>query len=182
MPRFLTRSIPSLAAIVCLSATRLLGAQDAAPDDAKTNVTATANEQPARTKHAMVVSIHHLATDAGVQILKEGGNAVDAAVATGFALAVVYPDAGNLGGGGFMLVHLKDGKSTFIDYRERAPQAATENMYLDGKGNVIPDLSIVGFKSVGVPGSVAGMVYAEKKYGKLTLAKVMAPAIRLASN
>src|ERR1700735_1109854 len=130
MPRFLKRSIPSLTAIVCLSATRLLGAQDAAPDDAKTNVTATANEQPARTKHAMVGGIHHLATDAGVQILKEGGNAVDAAVATGFALAVVYPDAGNLGGGGFMLVHFAGGspiapgpgpidpnagKDTFID-------------------------------------------------------------------
>jgi gamma-glutamyltranspeptidase / glutathione hydrolase len=180
MTRF---ALPSsaLALAVCLFAAPLLGAQDAAPDDAKKNVIATANEQPARTKHAMVVSIHHLATDAGVEILKEGGNAVDAAVATGFALAVVYPDAGNLGGGGFMLVHLKDGKSTFLDYRERAPLAATENMYLDGKGNVIPDLSIVGFKAVGVPGSVAGMVYAEKKYGKLTLAKVMAPAIRLAS-
>ncbi|HVW76635.1 MAG TPA: gamma-glutamyltransferase [Alloacidobacterium sp.] len=139
------------------------------------------NETPVRTKHAMVVSIHHLATDAGVQIMKEGGNAVDAAVATGFALAVVHPVAGNIGGGGFMLIHLHGGKSTFIDYRERAPLAATTNMYLDDKGNIIPDASIVGYKAVGVPGSVAGMAYAEKKYGKLTLAKVMEPAIRLAS-
>jgi len=130
----------------------------------------------------MVVSIHHLATDAGVEILKEGGNAVDAAVATGFALAVVYPAAGNLGGGGFMLIHLHRGKNTFIDYRERAPLAATANMYLDAKGNVVPDESIVGYKAIGVPGSVAGMVYAEKKYGKLTLKQVMAPAIRFATD
>ena len=132
----------------------------------------------------MVVSIHHLATDAGVEILKEGGNAVDAAVATGFALAVVHPAAGNLGGGGFMLVHFaaNGGKSTFIDYRERAPQAATADMYLDAQGNVIPGASITGYKAIGVPGSVAGMVYAEKKYGALTLSKVMAPAIRLAAN
>ena len=181
--------------ILCFSVSAALHAQDAAPDDAKKEATATAAtlaaEQPVRTKHAMVVSIHHDATDAGVAMLKAGGNAVDAAVATGFALAVVHPGAGNLGGGGFMLIHLagsaKAGanaaaaKDTFIDYRERAPQAATENMYLDGQGNVIPDLSITGYKAIGVPGSVAGMVYAEKKYGALTLAKVMAPAIRLAS-
>jgi gamma-glutamyltranspeptidase/glutathione hydrolase len=142
----------------------------------------------------MVVSIHHLATDAGVAVMKEGGNAVDAAVATGFALAVVHPAAGNLGGGGFMLIHFAGpsyaggpnlpnlGKDTFIDYRERAPQAATVNMYLDAKGNVIPDASITGYKSIGVPGSVAGMVYAEQKYGRLGLRKVMTPAIRLASD
>ncbi|HMD20687.1 MAG TPA: gamma-glutamyltransferase [Alloacidobacterium sp.] len=144
------------------------------------------NETPVRTKHAMVVSIHHLATDAGVEALKEGGNAIDAAVATGFALAVVYPAAGNIGGGGFMLIHLNSGphggKSTFIDYREKAPLAASVNMYLDDKGNIIPNASVVGYKAVGVPGSVAGMAYAEKKYGKLTLAKVMEPAIRLASD
>jgi gamma-glutamyltranspeptidase/glutathione hydrolase len=140
------------------------------------------HETPVRTKHAMVVSIHHLATDAGVEILKDGGNAVDAAVATGFALAVVHPAAGNIGGGGFMLIHLHDGKSIFLDYREKAPLAASVNMYLDGKGNVIPNMSIVGYKAIGVPGSVAGMAYAEKKYGKLTLAKVMEPAIRLASD
>jgi gamma-glutamyltranspeptidase / glutathione hydrolase len=144
------------------------------------------DEQPVRTKHAMVVSIQHLATDAGVEILREGGNAVDAAVATGFALAVVHPAAGNIGGGGFMLIHFaagpNAGKNTFLDYRERAPQAATVNMYLDAKGNIIPNASITGYKAIGVPGSVAGMVYAEKKYGRLTLKKVMAPAIQLASD
>jgi len=169
------RSI-SLSATLCLSACLTLPAQQTVNPSL-----AIQNEIPVRTKHAMVVSIHHLATDAGVETLKEGGNAVDAAVATGFALAVVHPVAGNIGGGGFMLIHLHSGKSTFIDYREKAPLAATANMYLDEKGNIIPNQSIVGFKAVGVPGSVAGMAYAEKKYGKLTLAKVMEPAIRLAS-
>ena len=178
--------VTALVLAVCLGAVSSLHAQDTAPEDAKKTAIALAQEQPVRAKHAMVVSIHHLATDAGVEILKDGGNAVDAAVATGFALAVVHPAAGNLGGGGFMLLHTSDhsnggGKSIFIDYRERAPLAASRDMYLDGKGNVIPDLSITGYKAVGVPGSVAGMVYAEKKYGKLTLKKVMAPAIKLAT-
>ena len=140
------------------------------------------SEQPVRTRHAMVVTVHHDATDAGVEILKQGGNAVDAAVAVGFALAVVHPEAGNIGGGGFMLVRFKNGKSHFMDYREEAPGAATMNMYLDAKGNVIPDASTVGYRSIGVPGSVAGMVRAEKLWGKLTLAQVMQPAIRLARN
>jgi gamma-glutamyltranspeptidase/glutathione hydrolase len=139
-------------------------------------------EQPVRTQHAMVVSIHHLAADAGVEILREGGNAIDAAVATGFALAVVHPAAGNIGGGGFMLIRLHTGKATFIDYREKAPLAATANMYLDAKGDVIPEASIVGYKAIGVPGSVAGMVYAEKKYGRLDLKRVMQPALRLAED
>ena len=143
-------------------------------------------DQPVRTKHAIVVSIHHSATDAGVEMMREGGNAVDAAVATGFALAVVDPAAGNLGGGGFMLIHFsagpEAGKNTFLDFRERAPQAATANMYLDANGNLVPRESITGFKAIGVPGSVAGLVYAERKYGKLTLAQVMAPAIRLAAD
>lgn len=112
--------------------------------------------------------------------MREGGNAVDAAVATGFALAVVHPQAGNMGGGGFMLVRMADGKVHFIDYREKAPAAATANMYLDSQSNVIADASVVGYKSISVPGSVAGMAYAEKTYGKLTLARVMAPAIKLA--
>ena len=128
----------------------------------------------------MVVSVHELATRAGVEIMQAGGNAVDAAVATGFALAVVYPEAGNLGGGGFMLIRTADGKTRFIDYREKAPAAATANMYLDAQGNVVPDASVVGYKAAGVPGSVAGMVYAEKKYGKLSLDRVLAPAIKLA--
>jgi gamma-glutamyltranspeptidase/glutathione hydrolase len=128
----------------------------------------------------MVVSIHHDASDAGLAMLKQGGNAVDAAVAVGFALAVVFPQAGNIGGGGFMLIRTHDGKAHFLDYREKAPAAATADMYLDAQGNVIPDLSTLGYKAIGVPGTVAGLVYAEKTYGKLTLAKVMAPAIRLA--
>ncbi len=136
--------------------------------------------QPVREQHAMVVSVQRDATDAGVAILKQGGNAVDAAVATGFALAVTYPYAGNLGGGGFMLVRMKDGSAHFLDYREKAPLAATRNMYLDAQGNVVPGLSLVGYKASGVPGSVAGLVKAEKLWGSLGLRKVMAPAIRLA--
>jgi gamma-glutamyltranspeptidase/glutathione hydrolase len=134
----------------------------------------------------MVVSVHHLASDAGLDVLREGGNAVDAAVATGFALAVVHPAAGNLGGGGFMLLRTHDGHATFIDYREKAPLAATETMYQDAHGNVFPadspESSIIGYRSIATPGSVAGMVYAERKYGKLGLARVMAPAIQLAEN
>jgi gamma-glutamyltranspeptidase/glutathione hydrolase len=140
---------------------------------------------PVRAAHAMVVSIHHDATDAGVKVLREGGNAVDAAVAVGFALAVVHPVAGNLGGGGFMLIRpgskkLAGGKAKFLDYREKAPAAASTNMYLDAKGNVVKGMSTEGEKSSGVPGSVAGLTYAEAHYGRLGLAKVMAPAIRLA--
>jgi gamma-glutamyltranspeptidase/glutathione hydrolase len=136
--------------------------------------------RPVRAAKAMVVTVHSLASDAGVDILKQGGNAVDAAVATGFALAVVHPQAGNIGGGGFMLVRMADGKTHFLDYREKAPAAAREDLYWDKSGNVIPDMSIYGYKSVAVPGSVAGMVRAEKLWGKLTLKQVMAPAIRMA--
>jgi gamma-glutamyltranspeptidase/glutathione hydrolase len=135
---------------------------------------------PVQAPRAMVASVHKLASRAGVQMMKAGGNAVDAAVAVGFVLAVVHPQAGNLGGGGFMLIRMSDAKTRFIDYREKAPAAASANMYLDGQGNVIADASIVGYKAIGVPGSVAGMVYAEKKYGKLSLQQVMAPAIKLA--
>jgi len=135
---------------------------------------------PVQAPRAMVASVHRLASRAGVQMMKAGGNAVDAAVAVGFALAVVHPQAGNLGGGGFMLVRLADGKTHFVDYREKAPAAAWANMYLDAQGNVIEDASIVGYKAIGVPGSVAGMVYAEKKYGRLSLERVTAPAIKLA--
>ncbi len=140
------------------------------------------SEKPVVAKHAMVVTVHHLATDVGVRILRQGGNAVDSAVAVGFALAVVYPFAGNLGGGGFMLIHLANGKNTFIDYREEAPLAATPNMYLNAKGNVIHGASLYGYRAIGVPGSVAGLVYAEKKYGKLGLHAVMQPAIELAAD
>jgi gamma-glutamyltranspeptidase / glutathione hydrolase len=155
---------------------------DAAANNTGQAALALKDEVPVRAPHVMVVTVHHLATDAGVEVLKEGGNAVDAAVAVGFALAVVHPVAGNIGGGGFMLIHEHTGQDIFIDYREKAPLAATANMYLDAQGNVIPDASIVGYKAIGVPGSVAGLVYAESKYGKLTLQQVMAPAIRLASD
>jgi gamma-glutamyltranspeptidase/glutathione hydrolase len=139
-----------------------------------------ASTEPVRAQHGMVVSVHELASQAGIEVMQAGGNAVDAAVATGFALAVVHPPAGNLGGGGFMLVRMADGKVHFLDYREKAPGAATADMYLDARGNVIEGASEYGYKAIGVPGSVAGMVYAEQKYGKLTLKQVMGPAIRLA--
>jgi gamma-glutamyltranspeptidase/glutathione hydrolase len=142
--------------------------------------TPAAAQQPTYAKNAMVVSVHRLASEAGVEMMKAGGNAVDAAVATGFALAVVHPPAGNLGGGGFLLVRWHDGRVNFLDYREKAPKAATRDMYLDEKGNVIENLSTVGYKSIGVPGSVAGMTYAQGKWGKLPLKRVMQPAIRLA--
>jgi gamma-glutamyltranspeptidase / glutathione hydrolase len=148
---------------------------------AQTNPYAITSPPPTQAQHAMVVSIHHNASDAGLEILKQGGNAVDAAVAVGFALAVVFPQAGNLGGGGFMLVRMKSGDAHFLDYREKAPAAATADMYLDAQKNVVPGLSTSGYKAIGVPGTVAGLVYAEKTYGKLTLAKVMAPAIQLAT-
>jgi len=139
-----------------------------------------ADSRPVHAPHAVVASIDEMASKAGVEIMRQGGNAVDAAVATGFALAVVYPQAGNLGGGGFMLLRTADGKTHFIDFREEAPAAATAGMYLDAQGNVVPGASEYGYKAIGVPGSVAGLVYAEKKYGKLPLPQVMAPAIRLA--
>lgn len=133
----------------------------------------------------MVVTIHHDATDAGLEVLRAGGNAVDAAVAVGFALAVVFPQAGNIGGGGFMLIRpgsgkLAHGEAHFLDYREKAPAAASRDMYLDAQGNVIPRMSMVGPKAAGVPGTVAGLCYAEQHYGRLGLKRVMAPAIRLA--
>jgi gamma-glutamyltranspeptidase/glutathione hydrolase len=139
-----------------------------------------ASTEPVHAAHGIVVSIHELASRAGVEIMQSGGNAVDAAVATGFALAVVHSPAGNIGGGGFMLMRMADGKVHFLDYREKAPAAATADMFLDAQGNVIEDASVVGYKAIGVPGSVAGLVYAEQKYGRLTLKKVMGPAIRLA--
>jgi len=135
---------------------------------------------PVQARHGMVASSSALASNAGVEIMKEGGNAIDAAVATGFALAVVHPQAGNIGGGGFMLIRLHDGATHFIDYREAAPAKATATMYQDASGKVIPGLSRVGYKAIGVPGSVKGLVYAERHFGKLGLARVMVPALRLA--
>jgi gamma-glutamyltranspeptidase/glutathione hydrolase len=160
----------------------LLVSQPAAAQQDTKNVIPYRDEQPVRARHGMVVSVHHLASDTGLAVLREGGNAVDAAVATGFALAVVHPAAGNLGGGGFMLLRTHDGKAIFLDFREKAPLAATEKMYLDAKGNIIPDAGLLGYRSIATPGSVAGLAYAERKYGKLGLKRVMAPAIQLAAN
>ena len=141
-----------------------------------------ASPQPAKGEHGMVVSAQHLASEVGVEVLKKGGNAVDAAVAVGYALAVVYPNAGNIGGGGFMTIRFKDGKSTFLDFRERAPLAATKTMYLDKDGNPVKGASLDGYLAVGVPGSVAGFEMAREKYGTLSRQDLMAPAIRYAKD
>ncbi|HET9401181.1 MAG TPA: gamma-glutamyltransferase [Candidatus Acidoferrales bacterium] len=130
--------------------------------------------------HAMVVSDNPLADAAGIEILKKGGNAVDAAAAVAFALAVVEPRAGNIGGGGFMLVRLAKGKTQFVDYREEAPKKASREMYRKADGTYDSEASRIGYLAVGVPGTVAGMDLALKNYGKLKLAEVLAPAIRLA--
>lgn len=135
---------------------------------------------PVAAENGMVVTAQHLATRIGVDVLKDGGNAVDAAVAVGYALAVVYPAAGNLGGGGFMTLQLADGRKTFLDFREKAPLAATANMYLDKDGNVVKGLSTLGHLAVGVPGTVSGLEYALGRYGTMKRAALLAPAIRLA--
>ncbi|ESZ06375.1 gamma-glutamyltransferase [Mesorhizobium sp. L48C026A00] len=139
-----------------------------------------ASPQPAKGEHGMVVTAQHLASEVGVEVLKKGGNAVDAAVAVGYALAVVYPNAGNIGGGGFMTIRFKDGRSTFLDFRERAPLASTKTMYLDKDGKPVKGASLDGYLAVGVPGSVAGFETAREKYGTLTRQDLMAPAIRYA--
>jgi gamma-glutamyltranspeptidase / glutathione hydrolase len=166
--------ITSIATILALLSAPLLSQTAATPITIQ-------SDEPVRAQHAMVVTVQHDASDAGLAILKQGGNAVDAAVAVGFALAVVYPFAGNLGGGGFMLIREKSGKTHFLDYREKAPAAATRDMYLDANGNIVPGMSTQGFKASGVPGSVAGLTYAQSHFGKLTLAQDMAPAIKLAT-
>ena len=130
--------------------------------------------------NAMVVTAQHLASDVGAAILREGGNAVDAAVAVGYALAVTHPCCGNIGGGGFMLIHLAGGKDTFINFREKAPLAATANMYLDAEGNPIHSKSLDGYLAVGVPGTVLGLETAREEYGTLARARLIAPAIALA--
>jgi gamma-glutamyltranspeptidase / glutathione hydrolase len=129
---------------------------------------------------AMVVSAHPLASQVGVAIMKKGGNAIDAAIATQLTLSVAFPAAGNIGGGGFMVIRLKDGSAATLDFREKAPAAATTNMYLDAKGEVIPDLSVKGHLASGIPGSVDGMIEAHKKYGTLPWKELIQPAIDLA--
>ena len=128
----------------------------------------------------MVVTAQHLASDVGVEILKAGGTAIDAAVAVGYAQAVVNPCCGNIGGGGFMVLHLADGRDRFLNFRETAPAAATAKMYLDSDGNAVPGASLFGYGAVGVPGTVLGLDTALREYGHLSRAQVMAPAIRLA--
>jgi gamma-glutamyltranspeptidase/glutathione hydrolase len=144
-----------------------------------------ASREPVRAKHGIVASTNEVASRVGVDVMKRGGNAVDAAIAVAFALAVTHPAAGNLGGGGFMMIRLKNGKTTAIDYREMAPAAATRNIYLDKDGNLIEGEggSLVGYRAAGVPGTVRGMELALKKYGsgKLSWAQLIEPARQLAS-
>ncbi len=136
--------------------------------------------EPVRARHGMVAALEPTAVDVGVSVLKKGGNAVDAAVAVGFALAVTHPTAGNIGGGGYMLVRMADGRTTFIDFRERAPQTASRDMYLDAKGNLTNE-SLEGWRSTGVPGTVRGLGVAQARFGRRRWADNIAPAIELAS-
>ncbi len=139
------------------------------------------SRQPVRAKHGMVVSVSEIASRVGVDTLQKGGNAVDAAIAVGLALAVTWPAAGNIGGGGFMVLRKADGTAEVIDYRERAPLAATRNMYLDADGNVIPDLSTDGYKAIAVPGTLAGFALAHARHGKLEWSQLIEPARKLAA-
>ena len=142
--------------------------------------TEAASHQLSSSQHAMVATEQHLATQIGVDVLRSGGNAIDAAVAVGYALAVTNPCCGNIGGGGFMTIHLANGQNVFLNFRERAPLAATKDMFLDKKGNVIPNKSVAGYTSVATPGTVLGLETALKKYGTMTRQQLMAPAIQLA--
>jgi gamma-glutamyltranspeptidase/glutathione hydrolase len=179
-----TKKIPVMPLFVSLLAALQLatvaGAQTAPIPRELTEASKSWPKQAVRAAHGMVVTDEQLGSQAGVEILKRGGNAVDAAVATAFALAVVEPAAGNIGGGGFMLIRLADGKTTFLDYRETAPGKAAANMYIGKDGKLEEDTSVIGYKSVAVPGTVAGLELALKTYGTMKLADVMAPAIRLA--
>jgi hypothetical protein len=139
-----------------------------------------ADPAPVASRGGMVVTAQRLASEVGAQVLRQGGNAVDAAVAVGYALAVTYPEAGNLGGGGFMTLRLADGRTTFIDFREKAPLAASANMFLDAQGGVVPGMSTSSWASVATPGSPAGLEYARVHYGTWPRERLMAPAIKLA--
>src|SRR3989442_4842155 len=171
----------ALLAAMGLSAPRTAGQSPSKP----TGHNEAANgwqKQAVRGAHGMVVTDEELGSQAGIEILKRGGNAVDAAVATAFVLAVVEPAAGNIGGGGFMLIRLADGKTTFLDYRETAPGKATRDMYIGKDGKLDAEASVIGYRSVAVPGTVAGLALALKTCGSMKLADVMAPAILLAEN
>src|SRR5713226_4689069 len=136
--------------------------------------------RPVHARRAMVVTVEPHATDIGVEVLKAGGNAIDAAVAVGFALAVTHPSAGNLGGGGFLLARFADGRTTFVDFRERAPQKASRDMYIGPDGKATRD-SLVGYRASGVPGTVRGLELAHKKYGRKPWRELIEPAVRLAT-
>ncbi|MFK2903663.1 gamma-glutamyltransferase [Dyella ginsengisoli] len=182
--------LPGLAALLLTAPLAAWGqsatVQDSIPKQAldataaSTTLADLSSDKPITAKHAMVVSAQHLATQVGVDILKRGGNAVDAAVAVGYALAVVHPCCGNIGGGGFMLIHPAHGKDVFLDFREKAPLKASPTIFQDDKGNVVPGKSTGTYLGVGVPGTVMGMDEALKKYGRLSRQQVIAPAIRLA--
>jgi gamma-glutamyltranspeptidase / glutathione hydrolase len=144
--------------------------------------TCAASKAPVRAKHGMVASSEKFASQVGLDIMKQGGNAIDAAVAVGFALAVTHPAAGNLGGGGFMMIRLANGELACVDYRETAPAAAHKNIYLDNSGEVIPKASTRGYRASGIPGTVAGLCLAQEKFGLLSLKRVLQPAIELAEN
>ncbi len=162
--------------------TTLARAQNAAEYKERAETERSWPKEAVRAAHGMVATDEQLGSRAGVEILQKGGNAIDAAVATAFALAVVEPAAGNIGGGGFMLIRLANGKTTFLDYREVAPGRATRDMYIRADGKLDPEASTIGYKSVAVPGTVAGLELALKTYGTMKLAEVMAPAIRLAED
>src|SRR5262249_26283025 len=172
------RLFASWAAVVVLGAGE--GAQSGAKYQERAETEKAWPKEAVRGAHAMVATDEELASRAGVEILQKGGNAVDAAVATAFALAVVEPAAGNIGGGGFMLVRMADGRASFLDYRETAPGKATRDMYIKPDRKLDTEASVIGYKSVAVPGTVAGLALALETYGTMKLADVMASAIRLA--
>src|SRR5450755_737724 len=153
--------------VLALLLTPCLASQAAAPPELES-------------EQGMVVSSQHLASEVGAAILRQGGNAIDAAVAVGYALAVTHPCCGNLGGGGFMTIHFADGKNTFINFREKAPLAARADMFLDAQGNVAGNRSVDGYLAVGVPGTVMGLEMARQEFGTLPRPTLIAPAIKLA--
>ena len=180
MGRRITSTVSALGLAVAafFLTTRVSGSQTAAEYRTLTEAAKGWPREAVRGAKAMVASDEELGSKAGVEILKHGGNAVDGAVAVAFALAVVEPAAGNIGGGGFMLVRLADARTTFLDYREVAPGAATRNMYIKPDGKLDEKASVIGYQSVAVPGTVAGLELALKTYGTMKLAEVMEPAIR----
>jgi gamma-glutamyltranspeptidase/glutathione hydrolase len=188
-PSIRKAAVASVASIVLLQSMPLFAQQQSADRSVSSTDVAVVKYddsleifKPVLGRQGMVASEQNLATAVGAQILREGGNAVDAAVAVGFALAVVLPNAGNLGGGGFMLIHNPSKTGTIaLDFRETAPAAAKKDMYLDDKGNVVAGKSTKTPYAVGVPGSVAGLTQALSEHGTMPLAKVIAPAIQLAS-